>query len=47
VVTDASDTAIYVADITYRSDCIKLSIDLLGSERPVEKPASRARRAAA
>lgn len=47
VVTDASNTAIYVADITYRSDCIKLSIDLLGSERPVEKPAGRARRAAA
>ena len=30
VVIDSTNTAIYVADITYRSDCIKLQIDLFG-----------------
>ena len=33
VVVDAKNVAIYVADIVYRSDCIKLQIDLLRSER--------------
>lgn len=33
VVVDAKNIAIYVADIVYRSDCIKLQIDLLRSER--------------
>lgn len=27
VIRDKDDTAIYVADITYRSDCVKMSID--------------------
>ncbi|MEP9355794.1 GntR family transcriptional regulator [Xanthobacter sp. KR7-65] len=31
VVIDETGTAIYVADIIYRSDCIKLQIDLLGN----------------
>ncbi|MEP9379452.1 GntR family transcriptional regulator [Aquabacter sp. CN5-332] len=31
VVIDDTGTAIYVADIIYRSDCIKLQIDLLGN----------------
>lgn len=31
VVIDDSGVAIYVADIVYRSDCIKLEIDLLGT----------------
>ena len=30
VIRDETDTAIYVADITYRSDCLKLSIDFFG-----------------
>lgn len=30
VVIDATGTAIYVADIIYRSDCVKLQIDLYG-----------------
>ena len=30
VIRDESDTAIYVADITYRSDCVKMSIDFFG-----------------
>jgi GntR family transcriptional regulator len=34
VVIDGSGVAIYVADITYRSDVIKLYIDLLASSRP-------------
>jgi GntR family transcriptional regulator len=33
VVKDAADVAIYVADITYRSDAIKLHIDLLANSR--------------
>ncbi len=32
VVVDDTNTAIYVADITYRSDCIKLQIDLFGQD---------------
>lgn len=31
VVRDEADTAIYVADITYRADCVKLSIDFFDS----------------
>ncbi|HSW15834.1 MAG TPA: GntR family transcriptional regulator [Ramlibacter sp.] len=31
VVRDEADTAIYVADITYRADCIKMSIDFFES----------------
>jgi GntR family transcriptional regulator len=30
VVLDDSDTAIYVAEIIYRGDCVKLSINLHG-----------------
>lgn len=33
VVIDDAGTAIYIADITYRSDAIKLHIDLLGGAR--------------
>jgi GntR family transcriptional regulator len=40
VVKDARGVAIYVADITYRSDAIKLHIDLLASTRAV-KPRPR------
>ncbi len=32
VVIDDRNVAIYVADIIYRSDCIKLRIDLFGHE---------------
>ena len=40
VVTDASDIAIYGAEIIYRSDCIKLDIDLLaGAEATSPAPA--------
>jgi GntR family transcriptional regulator len=45
VVRDASGIAIYVGDITYRSDVIKLHIDLFAS-RPA-KPRTRAIKAAA
>jgi hypothetical protein len=45
-VLDRKGVAIYVADITYRSDAIKLHIDLFAntrapvrSERPIEKTA--------
>ena len=34
IVTDRAGTAIYVADITYRNDCVKLHIDLFGRSRP-------------
>jgi GntR family transcriptional regulator len=37
VVTNREGVAIYVADIVYRSDCIKLYIDLFG--RPKSRPA--------
>lgn len=33
VVIDESDIAIYVADITYRSDCVKLHMSLFGNAR--------------
>lgn len=54
IVIDAHDRAIYVADIIYRSDCIKLHMDLLGgakraptqadapAPRPRDKRAARA-----
>ena len=29
IITDAGDVAIYVADIIYRSDCVRIDIDLL------------------
>jgi GntR family transcriptional regulator len=45
VVIDASGTAIYVADIIYRSDAIKLHIDLLAGSRGSAKTAGRARAA--
>ena len=44
VVIDENEAAIYVADITYRSDVIKLRIDLLATSR---KPAKRTRSNAA
>ncbi len=34
VVIDKDGIAIYVADIVYRNDCVKLHIDLFGSARP-------------
>jgi GntR family transcriptional regulator len=37
VVADETGTAIYVADIIYRSDSIKLEIDLLGANEPGAK----------
>ena len=39
VVTDDQGIAIYVADIIYRSDCIKLRIDLLGAKADRKKQA--------
>ncbi|MBI3436266.1 MAG: GntR family transcriptional regulator, partial [Proteobacteria bacterium] len=44
VVIDDTGAAIYVADITYRSDVIKLHIDLFASSRPpaVSAPAEKA-----
>ena len=39
---DEEDIAIYVADITYRSDCVKLHMSLLGSTRG-SKPRTGAR----
>jgi len=43
VVIDDKGTAIYVADIIYRSDAIKLHIDLLAGSRASAKPAAQAR----
>jgi GntR family transcriptional regulator len=43
VVIDSQDLAIYVADIVYRSDCIKLHMDLFGDaggKAPSRKPSS-------
>ena len=37
VVIDESNVAIYVADIVYRSECIKLHINLFGNVRPPAK----------
>lgn len=34
VVTNRKSVAIYVADIVYRNDCVKLHIDLLGKSAP-------------
>lgn len=34
VVIDRAGVAIYVAEIVYRNDCVKLHIDLLGRSRP-------------
>jgi len=34
VVRDDTDTAIYVADITYRADCVKMSIDFFENAAP-------------
>ncbi len=42
VVTDQNNVAIYVADITYRSDCLKLHMDLLDRANPAVTPARRA-----
>jgi GntR family transcriptional regulator len=47
VVADANDVAIYVAEITYRSDCIKLFIDLLDRAKPATRTARRSRKRAA
>lgn len=47
VVIDERGIAIYVADIIYRSDAIKLHIDLLASSRGSAKSAGRARPAKA
>lgn len=44
VVIDREDVVIYVAEISYPSDCIKLHIDLLGKSR--QKPKSPAAAAA-
>jgi GntR family transcriptional regulator len=43
VVIDKRGVAIYVADIIYRSDAIKLHIDLLAGSRGASKPVARAR----
>jgi GntR family transcriptional regulator len=32
VVTDASGTAIYLGEITYPGDCVRLNIELIGGE---------------
>jgi GntR family transcriptional regulator len=37
VVTNQDDVAIYIAEITYRSDCIKLHMNLLDRGRPAPK----------
>lgn len=42
VVRDDTDTAIYVADITYRADCIKLSIDFFEKAPQAEQARKRA-----
>jgi GntR family transcriptional regulator len=43
IVTDSKNTAIYVADIIYRSDAIKMHIDLLAGTRMSKKSPGRAR----
>ena len=40
VVTDDKGVAIYVADIVYRSDCIKMRINLLGAKADRKKRAN-------
>jgi GntR family transcriptional regulator len=47
VVADENNVAIYVAEITYRSDCIKLFIDLLDRVRPSAQVSRRSRQKAA
>jgi GntR family transcriptional regulator len=42
VVIDEKGIAIYVADIIYRSDAIKLHIDLLASARASSRSGARA-----
>ena len=32
IITDADDVAVYVADIIYRSDCVRIEIDLLSGQ---------------
>lgn len=41
VVTDHDDVAIYVAELTYRSDCIKLHVNLLDRDAIAPKAATR------
>jgi len=45
VVNDRAGTAIYVAEIVYRNDCVKLYIDLFGRSRPNAPSPDRARAA--
>jgi GntR family transcriptional regulator len=47
IVIDENDVAIYVADITYRSDCVKLHMNLFGSARGKPRTSSGTRKAAA
>jgi GntR family transcriptional regulator len=47
VVIDEHDLAIYVGDITYRSDCVKLHMNLFGSARGKSRAGAAARRTAA
>lgn len=46
VVTSDEDVAIYVGEITYRSDCIRLHMDLLSAE-PSSPPSPKTKRRAA
>ena len=46
VVVDGQDRAIYVADITYRSDCIMLRMDLYGAASEASAPRHMPARAA-
>jgi GntR family transcriptional regulator len=47
VVRDDTDTAIYVADITYRADCVKMAIDFFdGATAAAPVPAVRRRKPA-
>lgn len=43
VVIDDEGTAIYVAEIIYRGDCVKLHIDLLGNGERAARPQAAAR----
>ena len=45
VVTDREGVAIYVAEIIYRNDCVKLYINLLDGSRPRVRPAGPKKRA--
>jgi len=44
VVTDRNDVAIYVAEIIYRNDCVKLYINLLDGSRSRAQPAGPKKR---